>query len=315
MRKIVIKTKKMKRPKGKNRIISALFVFAILIPVVASAEFPSNQQPYPPDLYSQCFDGIDNDGDGKIDLKDSDCPKCFDGIDNDGDKDIDLADSDCPKPKKSFFNAAAAALLGVNNGSLGGGNIAIGENIGGGTIPVGGNLAIAETSCLGRTSVFPRRIRTESGFVYVVSHTACINLIPVVNNNNFEDDLFNTRRRRIPVGRNIAIGDNVPVGRNIPIGNSVGGDNIAIGNNIPVGAPIPVGENIPVGGTIPIGNSIPVSGGNIAVGDNIPIGKNIGGGVIQIGGSIPIGENIPVGGDVSSGSIPVGGTIPGSGII
>ena len=47
-----------------------------------------------------CNDGIDNDGDGKIDCTDTDCIfvatiekgcRCFDGIDNDGDTFIDQA--------------------------------------------------------------------------------------------------------------------------------------------------------------------------------------------------------------------------------
>lgn len=53
-----------------------------------------------------CGDGIDNNGDGKIDCADLDCravpackPKtetsCFDGVDNDADGTIDCADSDC----------------------------------------------------------------------------------------------------------------------------------------------------------------------------------------------------------------------------
>ena len=282
MRKIVIKTKKMKRPKGKNRIISALFVFAILIPVVASAEFPSNQQPYPPDLYSQCFDGIDNDGDGKIDLKDSDCPKCFDGIDNDGDKDIDLADSDCPKAKKGGVGAVAAALFGLGNQASGESNIATGKPTEGGAIASGGVVAVAETSCSGRISVFPRRVRTESGFFYVSQHTACINLTAI--GNDISDSRIFTRRNATPRGN--------PTGSRI----------IAVSENIPVVGSTATGNPISTGGTIAIGN--PALGGFVPIGGNIPIG-----------GTIPIGNPLPIGGDVSSGSIPVGGTIPGGGII
>lgn len=57
----------------------------------------------------QCSDGIDNDGDGNIDLADAGCSsssdtfegdeptpaQCADGIDNDGDGNIDLADAGC----------------------------------------------------------------------------------------------------------------------------------------------------------------------------------------------------------------------------
>jgi hypothetical protein len=51
-----------------------------------------------------CNDGIDNDGDGKIDCVDPDCygnadceTNCTDGIDNDHDGLIDCADPDCFK--------------------------------------------------------------------------------------------------------------------------------------------------------------------------------------------------------------------------
>jgi Concanavalin A-like lectin/glucanases superfamily/Calcineurin-like phosphoesterase/F5/8 type C domain len=45
-----------------------------------------------------CTNGVDDDGDGKIDIQDPDCQspeQCTDGIDNDGDGKIDAADSDC----------------------------------------------------------------------------------------------------------------------------------------------------------------------------------------------------------------------------
>ncbi|MEM7434068.1 MAG: hypothetical protein AAF436_02880 [Myxococcota bacterium] len=54
-----------------------------------------------------CNDGIDNDGDGQIDLADSGCPaasanienpECSDGYDNDGDGTIDAADPNCTDP-------------------------------------------------------------------------------------------------------------------------------------------------------------------------------------------------------------------------
>ena len=62
----------------------------------------------------ECADGIDNDGDGKIDDKDDGCtgptdtsenkpetgPYCNDGIDNDGDGLIDAQDPDCQDPSK-----------------------------------------------------------------------------------------------------------------------------------------------------------------------------------------------------------------------
>jgi len=52
-----------------------------------------------------CSDGIDNDGDGQVDLADAGCggdagrdienPECSDGVDNDGDGAVDLADANC----------------------------------------------------------------------------------------------------------------------------------------------------------------------------------------------------------------------------
>jgi len=48
---------------------------------------------------TQCFDGKDGDGDGKVDCEDSDCRcergLCDDGIDNDGDGSVDCDDNDC----------------------------------------------------------------------------------------------------------------------------------------------------------------------------------------------------------------------------
>jgi hypothetical protein len=59
------------------------------------------------DPITECNDGIDNDGDGDIDLLDAACPspdwdrefaQCNDGLDNDNDGDIDLADAQCKTP-------------------------------------------------------------------------------------------------------------------------------------------------------------------------------------------------------------------------
>jgi hypothetical protein len=59
------------------------------------------------DVTRPCDDGVDNDGDGKVDLADSGCtwagdmseqPDCSDGLDNDFDGHVDLADSDCASP-------------------------------------------------------------------------------------------------------------------------------------------------------------------------------------------------------------------------
>jgi YVTN family beta-propeller protein len=56
-------------------------------------------------ILGACLDGVDNDGDGNIDLADAGCnsnsainienPECSDGVDNDGDGDTDLADAGC----------------------------------------------------------------------------------------------------------------------------------------------------------------------------------------------------------------------------
>ncbi len=51
-------------------------------------------------IETNCSDGADNDGDGKIDCADSDCvgagtENCTDGIDNDGDRAIDCGDAKC----------------------------------------------------------------------------------------------------------------------------------------------------------------------------------------------------------------------------
>ena len=60
----------------------------------------------------ECDDGIDNDGDGQIDLADTDCTDltdsdeaiyaCSDGIDNDGDTLKDLTDPGCVDSTRCF---------------------------------------------------------------------------------------------------------------------------------------------------------------------------------------------------------------------
>jgi hypothetical protein len=68
-----------------------------------------------------CSDGIDNDGDGDTDLDDSDCiepegppgdPTCSDGIDNDGDGDTDLDDPDCQTPSGNMPPDCSGAAPG-----------------------------------------------------------------------------------------------------------------------------------------------------------------------------------------------------------
>ncbi len=80
---------------------------------------------------AQCADGIDNDGDGKIDLADPGCASasdtdesnpppaaCADGLDNDGDGKIDLADPGCANASDNDeTNTAAppACADGIDN--------------------------------------------------------------------------------------------------------------------------------------------------------------------------------------------------------
>ena len=62
-----------------------------------------------------CSDGVDNDGDGAVDLEDNGCtdaaanienPQCLDGYDNDGDGDIDAADPACSgQPWATFLTS------------------------------------------------------------------------------------------------------------------------------------------------------------------------------------------------------------------
>ncbi|MFB5601048.1 MAG: LamG-like jellyroll fold domain-containing protein, partial [Nitrososphaeraceae archaeon] len=63
---------------------------------------PPPPPPPPPPEPENCTDGIDNDGDGLIDINDPDCQSpenCTDGIDNDGDGLIDINDPDCQSPE------------------------------------------------------------------------------------------------------------------------------------------------------------------------------------------------------------------------
>jgi len=68
---------------------------------------------HPVPLPPQCSDGIDNDGDGRIDADDPGCADaadldehspelaCDDGIDNDGDGFVDAADPNCTSPSRN----------------------------------------------------------------------------------------------------------------------------------------------------------------------------------------------------------------------
>ncbi len=77
-----------------------------------------------------CADGVDNDGDGLIDLADPGCrangnlespdpdqPECSDNIDNDGDGAIDLEDSGCDSPDDpdERSNQVAQCRDGIDN--------------------------------------------------------------------------------------------------------------------------------------------------------------------------------------------------------
>jgi hypothetical protein len=70
--------------------------------------YPPPDTPPPPPPTTACSDGIDNDGDSKIDMADPGCSgpsdtteanstttACSDGIDNDGDSKVDMADPGC----------------------------------------------------------------------------------------------------------------------------------------------------------------------------------------------------------------------------
>jgi len=73
-----------------------------------------------------CNNGIDDDGDGDIDLADGGCfnatwnneePECDDGLDNDGDGNIDLADAQCGGSsslnREALVNRTSCGLIGL----------------------------------------------------------------------------------------------------------------------------------------------------------------------------------------------------------
>ena len=66
-----------------------------------------------------CSDGIDNDGDGVVDLADAGCkdalwnienPECNDGVNNDGDGLVDLADTQCTASWKLVERSSSCGL-------------------------------------------------------------------------------------------------------------------------------------------------------------------------------------------------------------
>ncbi|MCB9358687.1 hypothetical protein H6503_02030 [Candidatus Woesearchaeota archaeon] len=82
-------------------------------------------------MNAECSDGIDNDGDGNIDLSDAGCdnefdddesdepvyvPQCSDGIDNDGDTLVDMDDPGCSSPDDDFEGDGTSACDdGIDN--------------------------------------------------------------------------------------------------------------------------------------------------------------------------------------------------------
>ncbi|HII71147.1 TPA: PKD domain-containing protein [Candidatus Woesearchaeota archaeon] len=77
---------------------------------------------------SECSDGVDNDGDGLVDMADPDCvdsnddseqgtvPACADGLDNDNDGHVDLADPGCSSASDNDeFNVWPACSDGLDN--------------------------------------------------------------------------------------------------------------------------------------------------------------------------------------------------------
>ncbi len=89
--------------KGKIALMTAVVLVAILVIGLAFAK-PGGK------ARKACNDGIDNDGDGYIDLNDPGCAnkrdnseldpnvECDDGADNDGDSAIDYNDNGCSSP-------------------------------------------------------------------------------------------------------------------------------------------------------------------------------------------------------------------------
>ena len=281
------------------------------------AETRSDLMPYPADLYAQCFDGKDNDGDGKIDLKDKDCPICHDGLDNDADGLIDEKDPDCPK--KSPLRSAAAAVLGWDSDEgifHYGGEIPSGGTIGGGYIATGGALG----SCT-RVVNFPRRVRTDNGGYYYINDYYCdTNIAGGGDLDTYLDE--NSRMVRVRTGGTVPSGGfigggNIPVSNQISSGGTIktstitSGGTIATGTTIPTATTITVSENIPYGGsistagTIKTGGTIPTTsfsaGGSVAVGGTIPTGTVSTGGSSNAGGIIPSGGIISAGGSINTG--------------
>jgi hypothetical protein len=104
-------------PANVNIAVPGVYMLFIVdaagVPSVARMITLDPSVPPPPPPPKQCEDGVDNDGDGKVDLADPGCAaptdddesddpppppppaQCEDGVDNDGDGKVDLADPGC----------------------------------------------------------------------------------------------------------------------------------------------------------------------------------------------------------------------------
>jgi DNA-binding beta-propeller fold protein YncE len=81
----------------------------------------------PGSVLGACNDGIDNDGDGAIDIADVGCvdlasnienPQCNDGVNNDVDGLVDLADPNCASPSDNKEGKSGCGLLGFEAAPL-----------------------------------------------------------------------------------------------------------------------------------------------------------------------------------------------------
>jgi hypothetical protein len=259
------------KSKPKNTQIKPIFAIGLalmlLIPTaIVKAEFPSKTDPYPANFYAMCFDGIDNNGNGKTDMQDSNCPKCFINVDNAGNGLINSQDPACPNyvassnppvPRQSFFEKILGAFISNNqSGQSGGTTGANGGSIpSGGTIPSGGSISSGGTinNCTSVT-VFPQKHFTTSGYYYTYFYY-CNHNIPQPTDYLYQNAI--TSPNSPTYSKYILSGGTIPSGGTINSGGSISnGGSIPGGGTIPSGGSIPSGESIPGGGTIPSGGSI-----------------------------------------------------------
>jgi hypothetical protein len=104
------------------------------VPFDPQIDYCSQNNNQPPPTITQCSDGIDNDGDGLVDLADPDCDsaqdntesgsmgtttgtttptQCADTIDNDSDGLIDLADPDCTNAQDNTESGTMGTTTGT----------------------------------------------------------------------------------------------------------------------------------------------------------------------------------------------------------